>query len=223
LIDIFFTTIKEPLEESLFSDYLSLLPLDLREKNERFLRWKDRHAHLFGRLLLMNALKHHHIENNIWDQITYNSYKRPNFDLLEYDFNISHSGDYVLCAIGKNVRLGVDVEINRERNFKDFQNLMTKNQWDEIMSSKNTIQTFYKYWTIKESVIKADGRGFYIPLEELEVKGNTVHFDNKLWYINDVVLAEGYSAALASDQLSTFNIHELDFYNNNETDNKILP
>lgn len=223
MIDIFFTTIKEPLEESLYSDYLSLLPLDLREKNERFLRWKDRHAHLFGRLLLLNALKHHHIENNIWDQITYNSYKRPNFDLQEYDFNISHSGDYVLCAIGKNVRLGVDVELNQERNFKDFQNLMTPNQWNEIQSSENATKTFYKYWTIKESVIKADGRGFYIPLEALEVKDNTVQFDNKLWFINEFVLADGYSTALATSQKSTYKLHELDFYNCTKAPNQFLP
>ena len=150
MIDIFYTSFKNPLAEDRYSEYLSVLPLDLREKNARFLRWKDQHAHLFGKLLLIEALKHHNIEDNIWDLISYNAHKRPYFTADGYDFNISHSGEYVLCAIGKNIRLGIDIEINRERNFNDFQNLMTATQWNEINNSENPIQTFYKYWTIKE-------------------------------------------------------------------------
>ncbi|QHI36085.1 4'-phosphopantetheinyl transferase sfp [Kordia antarctica] len=212
VIDIFFTSIKNPLKENLYEEYLYLLPKDLRERNARFMRWKDRHAHLFGKLLLIEALKKYNIENNIWDLIVYSKHKRPYFTLDEYDFNISHSGDYVLCAIGKNIKLGIDVEENRERNFDDFQNLMTTAQWEEIHSSKTPIKTFYKYWTIKESVIKADGRGFYIPLEELEVENNTVQVDDKRWFINNFALAEGYSTALATNKEVSFKMHELDFY-----------
>ncbi|WP_074409450.1 4'-phosphopantetheinyl transferase family protein [Aquimarina megaterium] len=211
-IDIFFTSFKEPLEHSLFSDYLSLLPPDLRKKNSQYLRWQDRHAHLFGRLLLIKALKNCDIENNIWDLIAYSAHKRPYLTMNEYDFNISHSGDYVICAIGKNIRLGIDIEEHRKRNLKDFRNLMTADQWDEINNASCPLNAFYKYWTIKESVIKADGRGFYIPLNELEVKNNTVHFDDKLWFVNDFVFTKGYSVALATNQSSIFNIHDVNFY-----------
>lgn len=211
-IDIFFTSFKEPLEHSLFSDYLSMLPPDLRKKNSQYLRWQDRHAHLFGRLLLIEALKSCDIENNIWDLIAYSSHKRPYLTLKEYDFNISHSGDYVICAIGKNIRLGIDIEEHRKRNLKDFRNLMTADQWDEINSASRPLNTFYKYWTIKESVIKADGRGFYIPLNELEVKNNTVRFEDKLWFVNDFVFTKGYSVALATNQSSTFNMQAINFY-----------
>ena len=89
---------------------------------------------------------------------------------------------------------------------------MTATQWNEINNSENPIQTFYKYWTIKESVIKADGRGFYIPLEQLEVENNTVQVDDKMWFVNNFVVANGYSTALATNRVSNFNIHELDFY-----------
>ncbi len=211
-IDIFFTSFKNPMEQSLFSDYLSLLPPDLRKKNSQYIRWQDRHAHLLGRLLLIEALKSYHIENNIWDLIAYSTHKRPYLTLKGYDFNISHSGDFVICAIGKNIRLGIDIEENRKRNLKDFTNLMTPDQWDEINGASCPLKAFYKYWTIKESVIKADGRGFYIPLNELEVKNNTVHFDDKLWFVKDFVFTNGYSAALTTNQLSTFKMHDVNFY-----------
>ncbi|EZH74465.1 hypothetical protein ATO12_11900 [Aquimarina atlantica] len=210
-IDIFFTSFTKPLDQNLFSEYLSLLPPDLREKNSKYLRWQDRHSHLFGRLLLIEALKRCDI-NNIWDLIKYSSHKRPYLTLDGYDFNISHSGDYVICAIGKNIRLGIDIEEHRERNLKDFRNLMTLDQWDEINSASCSLNTFYKYWTIKESVIKADGRGFYIPLNELEVTNNTVCFEDKLWFVQDFVFTKGYSVAIATNELSTFNMHAINFY-----------
>ncbi|WP_046744438.1 4'-phosphopantetheinyl transferase family protein [Kordia zhangzhouensis] len=212
MVDIFFTSFKEPLDDTVYSEFLSLLPEDLRKRNARFMRWQDRHANLFGKLLLIEALKHHNINTNIWNLITYGKHKRPYLTLPTYDFNISHSGDYVICAISKNIQLGVDIEENRARRFNHFDNVMTKKQWKDIQSSNNPIRTFYKYWTIKESVIKADGRGFYIPLDQLEIRDNTVQFEDRLWFLNNLDFAEGYSAAIATSKLTTFKTHELNFY-----------
>ncbi|MBL6446017.1 4'-phosphopantetheinyl transferase superfamily protein [Fulvivirga sp. 29W222] len=212
MIDIYTTTFKEPLKPAVFSEYLSRLPSDLIEMNSRYLRWQNRHAHLLGRLLLVEALKAYGIESNIWNSIKYNEYKRPYLTLNEYDFNISHSGDFVTCAIGKNIRLGIDIEENRKVNLKHFRNIMTLGQWDEINSASAPLKVFYKYWTIKESVIKADGRGFYIPLDELEVEQNSVQFEDKLWFVKEIEFANGYSASLATDQPSSFKMHYIDFY-----------
>ncbi|MTI26902.1 4'-phosphopantetheinyl transferase family protein [Fulvivirga kasyanovii] len=211
-VHIFSTSFKEPLRQRAFSDYLSLLSPELREQNMRYLRWQNRHAHLFGRLLLIEALWHFGIEGDIWGNIMYNDYKRPYLTLTDYDFNISHSGDYVVCAIAKNVRLGIDIEENRKVNLAHFRNIMTPDQWEEINDAGTPFKTFYKYWTIKESVIKADGRGFYIPLDELEVKNNTVQFDGNLWFVNEVEYAHGYSAALATNQVAAYKFHAIDFY-----------
>ncbi|MDA7716903.1 4'-phosphopantetheinyl transferase superfamily protein [bacterium] len=211
-INIFFTSFKNPLDQKLFSNYLSLLPADLRKTNSRYIRWQNRHAHLFGRLLLLEALKIYGIEENIWDHVAYTSYHRPYLTLNGYDFNISHSGDFVICAVGKDIRLGVDIEKNKDINFEHFGNIMTPNQWDEINQASCPLKMFYKYWTIKESVVKADGRGFSIPLDGLEVKNNTVQVDENLWFVNALEFINGYSVALTTNQLSTFKMHEISFY-----------
>ncbi|WP_459212141.1 4'-phosphopantetheinyl transferase family protein [Aquimarina rhabdastrellae] len=212
-VDIFITSFREPLEQSCFSTYLSWLPPDLRKKNSQFIRWQDKHAHLLGKLLLDKALRRYQIKNDIWSLIDYTPYKRPYLKIKEYDFNISHSGDFVICAIGKNMKLGIDIEKNQKRNFNNFRNIMTSNQWDEIKNSSCSIKTFYKYWTIKESVIKADGRGFFVPLDKLEVKNNTVLLDDKLWFVNNIKFIDGYSLSLTTSVIATYKIHEVNFYN----------
>jgi len=222
VIDIFFTFFENPLEQNLFSDYLSVLSPELKEKNSRYIRWQNRHSHLFGKLLFIEALKRHGIENDIWNYIEYNSYDRPYLTLSEYDFNITHSGNYVACAIGKNIRLGIDIEENRDVNLKHFETLMTPNQWNEIYNANYPLKEFFKYWTIKESVIKADGRGFAIPLDELEVNNNLVQYDDKSWFVQELKIGTNYSAALATNQLTDFKIHEINFYNK-EIDSHIIP
>jgi 4'-phosphopantetheinyl transferase len=210
-INIFFTSFESPLEEGLFADYLSLLSPELKEKNSRYIRWQNRHSHLFGKLLLREALRTQDIENDVWSYVEYNSYHRPYLTLPDIDFNISHSGDFVICAIGKNIRLGIDIEENKNINLKNFQSVMSTEQWDEINNASYPIKEFYRYWTIKESVIKADGRGFLIPLDKLSVENKTVQYEDKSWFVQELELATGYNAALATNQLSEFKIHEISF------------
>ena len=142
LINIFITSFTNQLEQSLYSEYLSFLSPELKEKNSRYFRWQNRHSHLFGKLLLIEAMKEHGFENDIWKYVEYNSYHRPYLSLNEYDFNISHSGNYVTCAIGKNIRLGIDIEENKNVNFNNFKKVMTPCQWDEINHANYPIKEF---------------------------------------------------------------------------------
>ena len=213
IINIFFTYFNFPLEENLFSVYLSALSPELGEKNSCYVRWQNRHSHLFGKLLLIEALKNYGFEKNVWNYIEYNPYQRPYLTIDEYDFNISHSGNYVICAIGKNIRLGIDIEENKDIDFKNFQGVMTPSQWNEINNANAPIKEFYKYWTIKESVIKADGRGFSIPFDKLELKNNTVQYDDKFWFVQEIEIDKNYNMTLATNQLSEYKIHEINFYN----------
>lgn len=210
-INIFYTSFQSPMNQSLFSDYLSLLSPEIQEKNSRYIRWQNRHSHLFGRLLLKEALKKYGIEKDIWNLIAFNAYDRPYLTLEKYDFNISHSGSIVTCAIGENIRLGIDIEECKNVNFKNFHTVMSPGQWDKINNVPFPIKEFYKYWTIKESVIKADGRGLSIPLDELEIINNTVHYDDKSWFVQELEINNDYCASLATSHFIEFKIHEIVF------------
>ncbi len=108
----------------------------------------------------------------------YNNYDRPYINDI-IDFNIYHSGNYVVCAIGQDLKHGIDIEKVQDIDFKNFKKVMTDMQWQDIIRSKSPGSAFFKYWTIKESVIKTDSRGLSIPLLDIHVENNKVIYDNQ--------------------------------------------
>jgi 4'-phosphopantetheinyl transferase len=214
VIDIFYTKFEKEIPKYLWDRYLELLPEDIAIKNSRYLRWQDRQAHLLGKLLLIEGLKKYNIPSQIIGYLKYNEYARP-YLMNDIDFNISHSGKFVVCAIGKNVRSGIDIEECREINFTDFNSVMTDKQWNIINNSDNPLKMFFRFWTIKESVIKADSRGLSIPLLEIDVNNNIVCYDNNNWYISEINLDDSYCACLACNKPDiTLNFFETDYSKN---------
>lgn len=197
-IDVLYTRFSKQLPGYLFNRYLSLLPFRLQDKNLRYRRWQDRHSHLFGKLLLLEGLKIYGYTDGVLNAVLYNQYSRPYLN-GDIDFNISHSGEYVFCAIGKGVRLGIDVEEITQIDFDAFRQVMTKEQWQDIFESEDPRRTFFNYWTIKESVIKADSRGLSIPLLDIHVKESRVDYGNHTWHLYPLGVNKEYSVCLSTD------------------------
>ena len=211
-INIYYAKYSDELAGRLYDSYLAQLPFFIQEKNNKYRRWQDRHLHLFGKLLLLAGLKKYGYGNDVLYEIKLNQYSRP-FVNGNIDFNISHSGEYVLCAIGRDLRLGIDIEEIKEIDFNDFRSVMTYEQWQDIAESDNPIRSFFKYWTMKESVIKADSRGLSIPLLDVRIKDNKVIYKNQSWYLNDLNLNKRYSAFLATNKRTVeFDFTYIDFY-----------
>lgn len=70
-------------------------------------------------------------------------------------FNISHSGDIVICAIGKT-DIGIDIEEVGKEQKGIADNFYTES---ERTFCKENEKGFYKIWTRKESYLKALGKG----------------------------------------------------------------
>jgi 4'-phosphopantetheinyl transferase len=213
LVEIYLTKFEEPLSQPVWDFYSKRLPLELLDRVNKFYHWQDRHSCLFGKLLLLEGLKNLEIKHDILKNLQYNAFRRPSIPNIGLDFNISHSGKYVVCAIG-NLQIGIDIEENKETSLEDFEKIMTPKQWNIIRNSPQPYKAFYRFWTIKESVIKADGRGLSIPLDELEIEDNTVNYDGKLWNTAELNIDNKYNAALASNKSCAFNLHKIDFYEN---------
>jgi 4'-phosphopantetheinyl transferase len=80
-------------------------------------------------------------------------------------FNLSHSGKWILCGVGdKNI--GLDVEIIKEINLNVAKRFYADEEYYSIIAVSKYEQQrlFYRYWTLKESYIKAEGLGLSIPL-----------------------------------------------------------
>ena len=212
LVHIFYSKINRTFPKQKWVQYINLLPPGLKEKTLRYKRWQDQQRHLIGKLLLRESFKIYDLPSDSLKNITYNTYERP-FLKEGIDFNISHSGEYVILAIGQDIRLGVDIEKIVPVDFTHFTSVMTARQWEIIKKSDNPYPMFFMYWTMKESVIKADSRGLSVPLKHLEIQGNRVEYDSQTWYLNKLPIDENYQAFLSTNMHNPFIIyHFLDFF-----------
>jgi 4'-phosphopantetheinyl transferase len=63
---------------------------------------------------------------------------------------------------------------------------------------QGTIEDFYQLWTQKESVVKADGRGIYLPFNQVQIKSNQAFLpdDIRPWYLFSLPIERDYYTSL---------------------------
>ena len=118
------------------------------------------------------------------------------------DFNITHSGDWVACAIDSN-SIGIDIEQIKDIDLTDFKEILTNKETDYI---DKKLENFYQIWTLKESFLKALGIGVYKPLSSFTIQPYDKHYarvfqdDNveKQWYFYNFKLDEKHSCSICS-------------------------
>src|SRR4030095_15325835 len=162
MIKLLFSKYRNKLNEVDFFKYLNLFPVEIKNKILRFKRWEDRHASLYGKLLLKKGLEELALDAGLFD-LKYTQYGRP---YIEHgaDFNISHSTSYVVCALSTDGKIGIDIEEIKAIPINDFKEEFSKEEWRMITASDDKYFWFYYYWTAKEAVIKAEGKGLNFPL-----------------------------------------------------------
>ncbi len=197
-IDIRYTHFSSKLSDRHWVDCLYRLPEAIQQKITRYTRWQDRQAALFGKLLLLECLKEYDYLSDCLDDILFGRYGRPYLN-RNVDFNIAHSGEYAICAITNAGRVGVDIEKIKTIDLSDFEQSMTAEQWKNIQAAANRHKTFYQYWTIKESALKADGRGLSFPLSEISTNGGKAKLNGSFWYLREINIAPDYSCHLATN------------------------
>jgi len=71
-------------------------------------------------------------------------------------WSLSHKSKYV-AAVLCTEKIGIDIEEIKPRSERFFNKTASAKEWD-LVGGKNWCN-FYRYWTAKESVLKADGLG----------------------------------------------------------------
>lgn len=86
-------------------------------------------------------------------------------------FNISHSADYVVCAVGR-IPVGVDIQARKTVNYlKMGKKILSEEEWKLLTGKEDPKETFYHFWTKKESYVKYTGQGIRMDLTKLDYKG----------------------------------------------------
>ena len=92
-------------------------------------------------------------------------------------FNISHSGNKILVAVGFNSDVGIDVEkVIPDFDMDGFAEAnYHSNELEHFRTLKNHEESdyFYRIWTRKEAWLKLTGEGINDKLKELDFSGKT--------------------------------------------------
>jgi 4'-phosphopantetheinyl transferase len=195
-IYLYATAYPEALPVEQFRGLLGLLPATFHESIGKFRRWQDAHAALLGKILLRTALEKAGHPPDL-GRLQYTDWKKP-FLPDGPAFNISHSGNRVVCILGTSARIGIDIELVKSFAFDGFEQQFTPAEWTAIQTAPSPIDAFFHFWTAKESLIKADGRGLGIPLQELDLsKPNPIHLDGSCWSVHNLPFFDGYACHMA--------------------------
>lgn len=208
-VKVFYAKVSDQVSEKAYQDYIPELPLVLYDKIMRYRLTQDRKLQFLGKALLLAALRDFGYESNCLEDLKFTEFQRPYMD-GDIDFNISHSGAVVVCAIARGIKVGIDIEKIIPLDVEDYLEVsMNKIQQDMIQDSSNPLHSFYTLWTLKESILKGDGRGLNIPLKSVVIDNQLSigTFQENKWYLRKINIEEEYMSHIAlSDNIQNLEV-----------------
>ncbi|KAL9680509.1 hypothetical protein QQ045_018388 [Rhodiola kirilowii] len=168
-----------------FSSAMSVLPQHEQSSITRYVRIEDRKMATVSRLLQYVLV--HQVMGIQFDEIVirrtvegkpYLEYDGEEPMYPNFNFNVSHHGDFVGIASEPLYIVGLDivspvVPVNESvQDFiQHFSSYFTSLEWDRITNAGNSdeiLTEFYRYWCLKEAFVKAIGAGLSYQVDKLE-------------------------------------------------------
>lgn len=163
MLELYALSLSEDISDERARQWQEMIP---EERKERLLRYRFRED--FLRSLAGEAVARMLIgeKRGLLPQdvaIAHPAMGKPYLtDIADLHFNISHSGDWVVCAIA-DMPVGVDIEEIREDRVTPalMEKVLSEKEREYLASCHATerSQVFYRYWTLKEAYAKYTGEG----------------------------------------------------------------
>ncbi len=158
----------------LLERYRGLLTEDERRREHSYRFRKDQRRYLMTRVLVRTVLSRYcQVMPHEW-VFTHNAHGRPaiandGLAAQEMSFNISHTAGLTVLGVTRRSALGVDAEYIRQRPAlaRLAERFFSSSEAADLraLPAEQQAQRFAAYWTLKESYIKARGKGLSIPLD----------------------------------------------------------
>lgn len=167
MIKVYYHHFKQAPSLQKMKELAAVLPPSFHQNIFKFFKDDDKYTALLGKLMLQQLLKEHGFHPDKLSELQTDYYGKPTIPNVPA-FNISHTKGFVVCAWASDQEnvLGIDVEGIQPIDKEAFKSCFNKKEWRLIIGD-DAYHEFYKYWTMKESFIKADGRG--LSLEPIRV------------------------------------------------------
>lgn len=161
------------------SQFWQWLAPDEQERGNRFRFERDRTRFICGRGIVRHILSQYLAQAPEAIRFTYSDRGKPSIataclppDLAAFSFNVSHSNQWLLCAIAPDLQVGIDLEA-----FRDIEAIKlaerffvpSEQQWLKSQPTEQLEAAFYELWVCKEAYLKAVGTGL-VGLADIEVQ-----------------------------------------------------
>ena len=200
MTEVYFAVVTELNDRLLLWKILSHLSPERRAKAEALRDEGGRLLSVGAGYLLSYALKCRGIEERL---CTYASgeYGKPYLaGHPNLAFSLAHSGIMVMCALSDDGEVGCDIEKIARRGQAIARRYFCESEQRHISASANPAEEFTRFWTLKESYIKALGTGLRTSLSTFEINPgpppSVVGEDSLHFY--EYTPAQGYRAALCT-------------------------
>lgn len=201
---VYYYSISEDFKNS-YESYLNEIPLKLRNEVLKFRNICDQHRCLVGKLMVRFALFQEGYDKNVLLNYNRDIHNRP-FLSKKMDFNISHSGEYVVCGITDNGLVGVDIERMDSIEIESFLSVFTSS---EIKKIDNRLDKFYILWTQKEALSKAIGKGLLVKFKEISLENGRGSYRGDYWNVKSFNIKENYMFHIACKDYSLPKFQEI--------------
>ena len=196
--------------ETLFQDKLKLLSPYRQQKIALLKHAKDRNRSLGAGIALDHALETYGLKEKSVEY-EFGEWGKPS---LKYQpniyFSLSHSGDYAICSIGDKA-IGNDIELIKHGRLKVADRFFAREELDwmyMVQDEEEITQRMFRIWTMKESFLKATGKGISLPLGDFAVivdeekgKIRVKHsYNAKFYHMKEYADIDGYRVAVCCEE-----------------------
>lgn len=196
------------IEKNKFNELCLYVDKSKRFAIDKYINNKDKVRTLLGEVLIRTIISKKLNINNDFIQFEQNEFGKPYLKGNPYfNFNISHSGDYVACGIDCSA-IGIDIEEISDIKYVEIaRRFFEKNEFNYVIKGNlyTALGRFYEIWTLKESYIKCCGQGLLIPLKSFSVDidqyGNikvTVNGEDEKYAFKKFDIGGGYKISVCS-------------------------
>ena len=193
-LNITFFDTAEFSSPQIFNNYFSQMSEYRQNKINQAKNQKDKNLSLAAGILIQKALTQRGIDEK---SVIYAQNKNGKSFITNYPelhFNVSHSGTFAM-AVFADFEVGCDIEKVKTIDLKIPKRFFCPAEYEKILSQKDVnaqTELFYRFWTIKESFLKATGFGLSLPMNKFEVNLNekvilpVEGFTNRPFYFKEV-------------------------------------
>lgn len=171
MTEIFAANIEENPDRMVYERMITRLPPEEQNRIGRFRLLNDRKRALLGAVLIRSLLCSRTGLKEEQLLLSRGAYGKPFLKGAEdIHFNLAHSGKWVVCILG-NSEAGIDVEKMEPIDIRLGKYFFSSLEYAALteLSRERQLNRFYELWTLKESYMKAIGKGLAIPLDSFSV------------------------------------------------------